>query len=255
MTRPHTLMQIRIKSSKTTLPCKGIIFDKDGTLIDVFSMLSALGKERYKQLSCRVDEHALSFLGRCTGFDIRTQKVAPYGPLASAARRDEVAVAACALWLAGIPWFKAIAVAKESYDEADKTLDVTKDVCLLPGVKQTLASLHAKGFYLFVVTSDGHDRTEKMLSHLGIAGYFKLIVAADDVKSPKPDPEAVEICAKSINSSPKDLIVVGDTPQDAIMGRKAGAKTVGVLTGVAPRADLEEYCDFVISGVKDIKPV
>jgi len=248
-------MQIRIRHSEITLSCKGIVFDKDGTLIDIYSMLSALGRERHKQLASRVNESALSFLGKCTGFDSKTQKVEPYGPLASAARRDEVAVAACALWLAGIPWFKAIAIAKESYDEADRNLDVTRDAYLLPGVKQTLASLHAKGFYLFVATSDGHDRTEKMLSHLGIAEYFKLIVAADDVKNPKPAPEAVEVCAKSANVSPKDLIVVGDTPQDAIMGRKAGAKTIGVLTGVAPRADLEKYCDLVISGVKNIEPV
>ncbi|QUL97766.1 MAG: HAD family hydrolase [Candidatus Fermentithermobacillus carboniphilus] len=243
-----------IYAGDTFLPCKGVAFDKDGTLIDIFSMLSRLGQERYRHISSAVGKDALQFYRKCTGFDPATGKVDPYGPLASASRRDEVAVAACALWLAGIPWYKAIALAREAYDRADQTLDPTEGVRLLPGVKDALISLSQSGLRLSVVTSDGHIRTQKMLSFLGIADLVDLIVAADDVENPKPSPDAVMLVAKNMNISPSQIVVVGDTPQDAIMGKEAGAKTVGVLSGVAPRQDLERFFDIVIEGVKDIRP-
>jgi len=243
-----------VSISGKPVPCKGIVFDKDGTLLDIRAMLRALGNERYRHLSARVGPKDLEYWEKCIGFSVETGYLSPFGPLASATRRDEVAVAACALWLAGVPWYKAIGIAKEAYDEADRTLDVTKDARLLPGVTEALRALHGSGLRLFIVTSDGHERTEKMLSHLGILDLFHLVVAADDVKEPKPSPEAVLLCAKSMDASPRDLIVVGDTPQDALMGKRAGSLSVGVLTGVGTREDLIEHCDAVIEGVKDISP-
>lgn len=234
------------------IPCKGIVFDKDGTLIDIWPMLAALMRERLRCLSAHVREEALESVARGVGFDRRTGTMAPFGPLASAARRDEVAVAAGALYLAGIPWHQAHSIARESYDEADRTLDVTTGVRLLPGVPATLSALREAGLPLFVVTSDGHDRTERMFSHLGIAGFFKAVVCAEDVAHTKPDPEAVLLCAKDLGVSPAELAVVGDGPQDALMARRAGARSVGVLTGVSSYEDLEGLCDVVLGSLSQI---
>ena len=82
------------------------------------------------------------------GFDSKTGEVSPLGPLAGATRRDEVAVTACALWLEGIPWYQAISIAKEAYDQADATLDVTKDAYLLPGAHSCVTSLAESGLTL-----------------------------------------------------------------------------------------------------------
>lgn len=237
------------------IECQGIAFDKDGTLIDIFSMLSALGNERYQHLARKVGEEALTYYQKCAGFHVETKTVEPFGPLASARRSDEIAVAACALWLAGIPWFKSYEIAKEAYDEADLTLDPTEGVRLLPGVREALEVLSQRGIPLFIITSDGHERTERMLTHLGLKDLFRKIVGADDVKETKPSPEALVLCSESIKADPKNIVVVGDAPQDALMAKKASARSVGVLTGVSPRETLTQYFDFVIGGVKDIRPL
>lgn len=236
------------------IQCKGIIFDKDGTLIDIIPMLLALGKERCKHLSSRVKPEAVSLARQFVGLDIEAGKVEPYGPLASASWRDEIAVTACALWLSGLPWYQAYDLAKESLDMANKTLDVTEGVHLLRGVKESVMTLKDSGLSLFVATSDGKHRTKLMLDHVGLTGYFDLIVSADDVRYIKPSPHAVEICAASIGVSPEELAVVGDTPQDGIMGKNAGSKTIGVLSGLGTHKDLEPYFDVILPGVGDLKP-
>lgn len=243
-----------IVAAKRFFPCKGVVFDKDGTLIDIFPLLSALGHERLRHLAARVRHNALASVERCMGFDSKTGEVSPLGPLAGATRRDEVAVTACALWLEGIPWYQAISIAKEAYDQADATLDVTKDAYLLPGAHSCVTSLAESGLTLFIATSDGHERAENMLDSLGILGYFHSIVAADDVTEPKPSPESVLVCANRLGISPEELVVVGDAPQDAIMARRAGCKSIGVLTGVSSFDMLEGYCDLVLPGVLDIRP-
>ncbi len=243
-----------IYAAKKLIPCKSVIFDKDGTLIDIWSMLSALGRERLRHLSARVKDEALDAVNKAVGFDPVAGDIAPFGPLASAAKRDEVAVTAGALWQKGLPWHQAYAIAQECYDEADRTLDITSGLRLLPGVPELLASLQASGLSLFIATSDSHDRAERMLSHLGLTQYFTAIVGADEVSHTKPDPEAVLVCAARAGAAPSDMVVVGDGPQDALMGRRAGAKAVGVLTGVGSFDDLQGYCDAVLPGVQDIRP-
>ena len=249
-------MSIRtgIYASKEFIPCRGLVFDKDGTLIDIWPMLAALARERMRHLSSRVKGEAVEAVNAAVGFDPLTGAISPFGPLASAPKRDEIAVAAGALWRRGIPWHQAYAIAKDSYDEADRTLDITKDLQLLPGVPETLSALRDSGLVIFLVTSDSHERTERMLDHLGILRLFSKIVGADDVARSKPDPEAVLLCAKSQNLSPSELLVVGDAPQDALMARRSGARSLGVLTGVATYQDLEGLCDAILPGVKDIRP-
>lgn len=243
-----------ILAAKKFIPCKGIVFDKDGTLIDIWVMLEALGRERMRHLSFRVREEALESVARCTGYDRRTGHATPFGPLASAARRDEVAVAACGLYLVGIPWHQGYTIAREAYDEADRTLDVTRDTVALAGIGEALTALHESGLALYVATSDGRDRTRKMLEHAGLAKYFRRMIGADDVESSKPDPDALFLCAEDLGVSPKELVMVGDGPQDALMARKAGARPLGVLTGVGTYQDLDGLCEVVLPSVADIRP-
>lgn len=241
-----------IYAADTLLQCKGIIFDKNGTLIDIWPMLAALCKERMRHLSARVRQEALAAVSAAVGFEPETGTISRFGPLASAARRDEIAVTAGALCQIGIPWHQAFAITRESYDEADRTLDITAGLHLFPGVAETLAILRQSGFLLFVATSDSHDRAERMLTHLGLTQYLTAIVGADDVSRTKPDPETLMLCAEKSGLSPSEFATVGDGPQDALMGRSVGAKTIGVLTGVGSYDDLQGYCDAVVSGVSDI---
>jgi len=243
-----------VRAGYKVFACKGIVFDKDGTLIDVYSMLAALGRERYKRLTERVPESALQWMDKCTGFDHEAGHVEPFGPLASAGRDHEVVISATALWLAGIPWYRAIQISIDAYDEVDRTYDPSTGVSLLPGAKETVKALFDAGFSLCIATSDMHARAASQLKDLGMLDYFEVIVGADDVENIKPAPDPLLKCAELLGVPPQDLVMVGDAPQDAMMGRSSGAMTIGLLSGVGTAELLEGHCDVVVEGVKDISP-
>ena len=54
----------------------------------------------------------------------------------------------------------------------------------------------------------------------------------NSVEKPKPFPEGVYKCCKTFGVEPENCAVVGDSIDDIIMGKKAGCRTIGVLTGV-----------------------
>jgi phosphoglycolate phosphatase len=60
----------------------------------------------------------------------------------------------------------------------------------------------------------------------------------------------LHLCA-TVGLAPRRTAVVGDSPADLRMARAAGAGlTVGVLTGVGGRADLEPLADLLIGSVE-----
>ena len=91
------------------------------------------------------------------------------------------------------------------------------------------------------------------LERLGLTRYFKLIVTSQDVKEPKPSPQAFFIAANKLRVSAKESLVVGDSIADIKAGRLAGARTVAVLSGLFSRKELEkEKPDLIIKDINSL---
>ena len=57
--------------------------------------------------------------------------------------------------------------------------------------------------------------------------YFGAIITMNDVKKGKPAPDMVLKACKILKVSPKNTILVGDSMNDMIAGKRAGCVTVG----------------------------
>ena len=65
------------------------------------------------------------------------------------------------------------------------------------------------------------------------------MTSSDDADRSKPHPDIFETAAQKLEGFGKDeMIVIGDTPYDAQAASKAGLRTIGVLCGGFPEADL-----------------
>ncbi len=63
--------------------------------------------------------------------------------------------------------------------------------------------------------------------------------SSDDAEKSKPHPDIFEAALQRLgNIGPEHVVVVGDTPYDAEAASKAGLRTIGVLCGGWPEADL-----------------
>ena len=104
-------------------------------------------------------------------------------------------------------------------------------VALYPGVERVLDALSERGVTLGVVTSKLRAGAERGLKLTGLIEHFTLVVSADDVKRPKPDPEPVEAALERAGSERANTVFIGDSPHDIAAGRAAGVATAAVLWG------------------------
>src|SRR5918996_892824 len=105
-----------------------------------------------------------------------------------------------------------------------------RDARPLPGACEALRALREAGFTLAIVTSS--IGTLPFLDHWKIRELFAAIVGRGDAERIKPDPAPIHAALALLDVSPRDAIVVGDSPLDVLAGVAAGTATIGVLTGV-----------------------
>ena len=108
----------------------------------------------------------------------------------------------------------------------------------LAGAVETVHALARRGLRLALVTSSSGPLP--FLDRWGIRDAFSAIVARDNVRRIKPDPEAVLLALERLALGPTEVLNIGDTPLDVRAGLAAGVATVGVLTGAGTEEQLRE---------------
>jgi HAD superfamily hydrolase (TIGR01549 family) len=109
---------------------------------------------------------------------------------------------------------------------------------LVPGTMEMLARVEAR-YPLAIVTARGHRNTLNYLETNDIRHYFAVVATARTQRRAKPHPAPLLWAASQLEVSPDDCVMVGDTPLDMLAGKRAGAQTVGVLSGFGVQEDLE----------------
>ena len=214
-----------------------IIFDKDGTLVDLHGPWGGWAEEVAAALTTIIPPER--FLARL-GWDRARGRIAPETPLAIATLPSLRAAVATWLYDAGLGWSTAVATADAAIAAA--AVPVAPPICDLLPLFETLA---ARGVKLAVVTNDDRDGVERELGPPGLLPYLSAIVGADAGLPAKPAPDAVLSVCATTGVPPERTVVVGDSVADMVMGRTAGvALTVGVLSGsgtaevLTPQADV-----------------
>jgi HAD superfamily hydrolase (TIGR01509 family) len=119
---------------------------------------------------------------------------------------------------------------------------------LLPNVESTLALLSLKfKLGLFTMRHVPNWHLKKELDTHGIAKYFTHIITALDTDEPKPSPEGLLLCIDALKLDLCDCLMAGDSINDLRAGKAAGVRTIGFLSGLYTKAELElEKPDLVL---------
>lgn len=118
---------------------------------------------------------------------------------------------------------------------------------LLPGVERWLIDLRRDGWRHAIVTSAPRGNVEATVCATHLDRLVDTIVCADDVTRGKPFPEPFLLAADRLSVDPARCIVVEDAPAGLDGGRRAGMKSIGVLT---THAALEADC--VVRSLTDL---
>jgi phosphoglycolate phosphatase len=112
----------------------------------------------------------------------------------------------------------------------------------IPGAEALLRDLHAKGFYLAVISNKTGASLRIEAAHIGWAGYFARLIGAGDASHDKPDPAGFGLALEGSGIDLGRLVwYVGDTALDMESANAAGA--TGVLLG-EPLSPAEELAKF-----------
>ncbi|MFQ5791180.1 MAG: HAD-IA family hydrolase, partial [Acidobacteriota bacterium] len=111
----------------------------------------------------------------------------------------------------------------------------------IPGAREAVRSLKARGAKLGVVTSKSRWGTERGLDLCELGQFFKVKVTAEDVDCHKPHPEPVLRALELLDADARATVFIGDSPHDMASGRSAGVFTAAALWGPFERSVLEPH--------------
>ena len=115
-----------------------------------------------------------------------------------------------------------------------------------PGTHKTLTDLKEKGYKLTLCTSKPSNRTDLMLTTLGLRDFFEYISSAPENELEKafyrgkPAPDSLLECCIRVANDPSDTIYIGDTVNDMQAAKRAGCNFIYAHWGIDQPVLLEE---------------
>ena len=223
----------------------GVLFDKDGTLIDFDSTWVPVYREATLHLADGDAVLAEDMMLR-SGYDPRTGRCRG-GTVLSVGTTDQMV----ATWrpdLSGPAFERAVAEVDQIY-----IAGASKNVTPLADLRGLFATLRQSGYALGIATNDATRSAELCFEGLGLAAELDFITGYDGVANPKPAADMALAFCTVCGIEPGNIAVVGDNVHDLEMGVAAGAGfTIGVLSGTADPGDFGPEADTVLATVAEV---
>lgn len=130
-------------------------------------------------------------------------------------------------------------------------VSLTEIVDLFEGAAELLEELQGRA-KIALATMSGRKVVDKILPEKRITTYFDVVVSADEIVNPKPDPEVFRVSAKKLGVDPKDCVVVEDSVFGVRAAKAAEMKCIAVPSGAYNIEELqEENPDLMINSLTE----
>jgi phosphoglycolate phosphatase len=227
------------------LAIRGILFDKDGTIVDYWRTWLPVNREA--ALYAAGGDAALAReLLQLGGHDPDTDRITPGAPLAAGDFMDIAEAFAAHPDVA--PASELVVGLERIFVEGGAARST-----LIAGARAAIEELHRRGFRLGIASNDSAAGIETSLAQHGLLARFGFAAGSDSGFGAKPDPRMALAFCQAMGLAREEVAVVGDAVHDLAMGRAAGVGlTVGVLSGTSARADPAALADLILASVADL---
>lgn len=220
----------------------GFVFDLDGTLINSTDIGKIVKKEIYKEFDIQTNDMIEKEIEQLT-----------YEIMHGENRKN---LGARLMWAIfkklGLSFFqrvKALKMANRIFKE-----EIPK-IKLYEGTRDLFNFLDKHFIDYAIVTTSSTKEVDNRLKKF--PDFYKKfegkIISRDDVKHLKPHPESIEKASEILEIPLDHIVVCGDMHSDILMGKKVGAITIGVTTGIFSRQKLLEINpDFIFDSIAEI---
>jgi len=241
-------MKINSRVERATIA--GILFDKDGTLIDFNKTWLPLYRRAAEFLATEAGNTSqASALLASGGFIEEDESWQPDSLLASGSNRQIYEA-----WSAQL----GMEISAEQMAECNRIFSqkhnrTSSVAAVVDPLAPFLSKFVAAGIKVGVATMDDEQSAQDTLQGLGCSNLVDFVCGADSGYGEKPDTGMVLAFCEQCGLSNDQVMMVGDSPRDLKMGRDAGVGlSVGVLTGTTRRESLATYADHVLDDISGI---
>lgn len=209
-----------------------VMIDLDGTLIDTVPDIAAAANRMLAalRLPARTQEEVRNYIGqgipklveRCLREGVDDARAGALQPEAQA-------------------WFEQFYFEESGQHSA-----------VYPGVVESLDQLHAMQLRLACVTNKAARFTVPLLARMGLAPYFELVVSGDTLARKKPDPMQLQHICAAFALTPAEVLLIGDSANDARAARAAGCPVLCVSYGYREGGDVHDLdCDAIVDSLSE----
>lgn len=119
----------------------------------------------------------------------------------------------------------------------------------LPGARELVLAAMRHGLRQAVVSSTPRENVRLVLRSLRLEDAFSVVVAEEDVRRGKPDPEGFLLGAQRLAVPPPACVVVEDAPEGVEAAKRAGMRCLAVATTRPPQ--MLSQADLVVPSLAD----
>ncbi len=207
---------------------KAVVFDWDGTLAKTKDIILHSFRKALEELQIEIDEKFIKNL------------------LGKSAKEIFFAI----LKRSGIP-FNEKTLNDLVKKRVKAELELSSCIELKEGALDLLASLKGK-IKLALASMNNKQVIDRMLNGCGLNTYFDVVLSADEVSKPKPDPEIFLKCASRLGLKSASTVVIEDSKYGVRAAKAANMKCIAVLSGFSKRKELEmEKPDLIVNSIKE----
>ena len=204
------------------MPLRGVIFDWDGVVIDS----SSLHEKSWEKLAEEAgndlpEDHFKKGFGK----------------------RNAVIIPEILGWSKDPDVIDRLGKRKE---ELYREMGSIQGITILPGIKDLLEALQAKGIQCVIGTSTEKKNVELACEQHDLSGFFSGADCTEDVSNGKPDPEVFLKAAALTKAEPQNCVVLEDSAHGSIAARRGGMKALGLTTTRDEKDLLEAGADLVV---------
>lgn len=233
-----------------------VLFDKDGTLIDLHSFWGKITElralETIHQFNLAMED--LPRICFILGYDYEKKRMISDGITALYSRSKIIEIFVEKLKDFGI--ITTYSVIETIFDNV--TIDFNKIffefVNPIEDAIELVKQIKLLGIKTGIITADSIETTNLTIKNLGWENLFDIVIGRESSNFTKESGKPTKLALNQLNISPLNSIMIGDAPTDAISANNADIKNVILVsTGQVDKKELKKYSNCVLDSLKDLE--
>lgn len=232
-----------------------ILFDKDGTFIDLHYFWGKMTEMRVSEIIKRFNLQDTLFPVLCLklGYDNSNGKMLKDGITAMYSRPVIIEIFCKDLNNLGVSITEL--QIEEIFDGVSKTFYANMSEYTKPieNAINFIKLVKSRGIKTGIVTSDAAESTLLTLKHFHWENLFDVVIGRESTKETKESGVPVKLALEKLQSNPKFTVMIGDAPMDYIAAKNGGVeKTILAATGQIDEKTLCQTSEFTVSSLDKI---